>query len=106
MRSGASLTASRGPLLVQADAGIDWLLGGDEHGFDALGRANIGIGFGSRSTMLTAELDNVLLMSSQQQFHTLALGGTIAISTVWVSASMVFSYAGTTSFLGSVGRDL
>ena len=107
VRSGASLTASRGPLLVQVDAGLDWLLGGDEHGLDAVGRANVGVGLGSRSTMLTAELDNAFRLSgSQTQFHALALGGTITFPMVWISGSLVFSYAGTTSFLGSVGHDL
>jgi hypothetical protein len=106
VRSGASLTASRGHFLVQADAGIDWLLGADQHRFDALGRANVGVGFGTRSTMLTAELDNALSLSGQQRLHALAFGGTVLYSTVWISASLVFSYDGTTSFLGSVGRDL
>src|SRR5258705_5668454 len=37
--------------------------------------------------------------------HALALGGTIAFATVWISASLAFSYAGTSSFLGSVGHE-
>lgn len=107
VRSAASLTAAHGPFVAQVDAGIDWLLGGDDHGFDPLGRANVGVGIGSRSTLLTAELDNSIHLSgSQTQFHALALGGTIAFPAVWISASLVFSFAGTTSFLGSVGHDL
>lgn len=107
VRSGASITASRGIFLLQADAGLDWLLGGDEAGLDALGRANIGLGLGNRSTMLTAELDNAVHLSGQHtRFHALALGGTLRYPAVWVSASLVFSFAGTTSFLGSVGHDL
>jgi hypothetical protein len=106
LRTGASLTASRGPFLVQADAGVDWLLGADEHGFDPLARANIGVGLGSRSTMLTAELDNAMPLSGEPSLHTLAAGGTVTYSRLWISASLVFSFAGTTSFLGSVGHDL
>ncbi|MDB4956510.1 MAG: hypothetical protein JWO36_4079 [Myxococcales bacterium] len=107
VRSGASVTATRGPFLVQIDAGLDWLLGGDEHGFDAFGRANFGVGLGTHSTMLTAELDNALRLSDPHaRLHTLALGGTLAFPMVWVSASLVFSYVGTTSFVGTVGRDL
>lgn len=107
VRSGVNVTTSRGPLLVQLDAGIDWLLGGDQHGFAALGRANVGVGFGSRSTMLTAELDNAVgLAGPRARFHALALGGTLAYPTLWIGASLVFSDAGTISFLGSVGRDL
>lgn len=107
VRSAASLTAAHGPFVAQIDAGIDWLLGGDEQGFDPLGRANVGVGLGSRATMLTAELDNSIHLSgSQTQFHALALGGTLTFPAVWISASLVFSFAGTTSLLGSVGHDL
>lgn len=107
VRSGASVTASRGPLLVQVDAGLDWLLGGDEQGFDPVGRANLGIGLGSRSTMLTAELDNaVRLTGAQTRFHALALGGTLSFPAVSVGASFVVSYSGTMGFLGTVAHDL
>jgi hypothetical protein len=107
LRSGASITTGLGPFVTQADAGIDWLLGGDDQGFDPLGRANIGVGFGSRSTMLTAELDNAIHLSgSGSDFHAVALGGTIAFSAVWISASLAFSFASTTSVLASVGYDL
>jgi hypothetical protein len=107
LRTSASLTAARGPFIVQADGGLDWALGGDQHGFDVLARANVGVGFGSRQTMLTAELDNSLdLSGSQAEFHALALGGTLTFPVLWVSASLVFSFAGNTSFLGSVGHDL
>lgn len=107
VRSGASLTARRGPFLVQVDAGLDWLLGGDEHGFDALGRANVGVGLGTRSAMLTAELDNTLRLSDPgRRLHALAFGGTLAFPVMWVTASLAFSDAGTITFLGSVGHDL
>ncbi|MBA3398140.1 MAG: hypothetical protein H0T89_36275 [Deltaproteobacteria bacterium] len=106
LRSAASLTATRGRLLVQADAGLDLPLGADQHAVDALGRANVGIGFGTRSTMLTAELDNTLRLSDARTFHAFALGGTVALPVLWISASFAFSFTGTTSFLGSVGRDL
>jgi|GEM_PF-3221983 len=107
LRSGASLTASRGIVLVQVDAGIDWLLGADERGFDPLGRANIGVGLGSRSTMLTAELANTLhLAGSHDRLQALALGGTLVFPILWVTTSLVFSDSGSISFLGSVGRDL
>lgn len=105
-RSGASVVAARGLFVVQLDAGIDWILGGDEHSFDALGRANVGVGFGTRQTMLTAELDNSLRLSGQQGFHTLALGGAVAYRPVWFTASLVFSSANNTSFVGAVGHDL
>jgi hypothetical protein len=107
LRSGASLTASRGHFLVQVDAGFDWMMGGNERGLDVLGRANIGVGFGSRASMLTAELNNVFRLSSQHpDLHALAVGGTVSLPIMWMSASLVFSEAGTTSFLGTVGRDL
>jgi hypothetical protein len=106
VRSGASYVAARGPFLVQADAGIDWLFGGDEHGFDPLGHANLGIGFGSHTTMVTAELANALRFTGTQSYETVALGGTLVYASVWITASLGFSFSGTTSFLGSVGYDL
>jgi hypothetical protein len=107
VRTSASLTVARGLWVVQADAGLDSLLGGDEHELGVLGRANLGIGFGSRSTMLTAELDNSLpVTEGLPRLHALALGGTVTYSMVSISACLVFSYAGTTSFLTSVGYDL
>jgi len=109
LRSGASLTASSGLALVQLDAGVDWLLGGDERGVDPLARANIGIGIGldSPSAMLTFEFDNsIRVLDSQTQFHAFALGGTIALSKVWFTTGLVLADGWTTSVLGSVGHDL
>ncbi len=107
LRSSASLNAWRGLFLLQVDAGLDWLLGGDDHAFDVLGRANVGVGFGTHSTMLTAELNNSIpLTGVRARLHAVALGGTVVYRALWISASLAFSDAGTTSFLGSVGHDL
>ncbi len=107
VRTAASLTMNRGLFVVQADAGIDWMLGADGRGFDPLGRANLGVGLGTRSTIVTAELSNLVRIGGgSEHLHSLALGGTIAMRIVWVSASLAFSDHGTTSFLGSVGHDL
>lgn len=107
VRSAASLTAARGRFVVQADTGVDWLLGGDERALDALLRANVGIGVGSRATMLTVELDNAIRASDPDvRLHTLALGGTLAFAATWLSASFAFSHTGTLSLMGTVGRDL
>ncbi len=107
VRSAASLTATYEPLVVQIDAGIDWLLGGDEQRYDALGRTNIGIGLGSRTAMLTAEFANsVRLTGAHTQLHALALGASCSFPVLWVSGSLVFSDSGATSTLISVGRDL
>jgi hypothetical protein len=106
LRSAASLTTTRGSLVLQADAGVDLPLGADQHMVDALGRANLGIGFGTSSTMLSAELDSTLRLSDSRTFHSIALGGTLANPVLWVSASLAFSFTGTMSFLGSVGHDL
>lgn len=106
LRSGASLTASQGRAVVQVDAGLDAPLGAAERGVDLLGRANIGVGIGSRSTLLTAELDNTLhLAGAHEWLHALAVGGTVSYPIVWISASLVFA-PDTITFLGTVGRDL
>lgn len=106
LRSSANLTMTRGRVVLQGDAGLDVPLGADQRAIDVLGRANIGVGYGTRSTILSAELDNTLRLSDSHAFHSFAVGGTISYPVLWVSASLAFSFAGTTSFLGSVGRDL
>lgn len=107
VRSSASLTMTRGLFVVQADTGIDWMLGAPGRGFDPLAHASLGVGLGTRSTILTAELSNLLRIGSgAEHVHALALGGSIALPVLWVSASLAFSDRGTTSFLGSVGHDL
>jgi hypothetical protein len=107
VRSGASLTSSRPRYLVQLDTGIDWLFGGDENGLDPIARANVGIGFGTRSTMLTAEVDNAIdLLGRHAHLHAVAVGATLAYPMISMSASVALSYAGTMSFLGTVGHDL
>ena len=107
VRSAASLTVTRGLFVVQADTGIDWMLGAAGRGFDPLAHANLGVGLGTRSTLITAEISNLMrLGSGSEHLHSIALGGTIALPILWVSASLAFSDRGTTSFLGSVGHDL
>ncbi len=107
LRSGASLCASKGQILIQVDTGVDWLFGNDDHGVIALARANVGVGLGTRSRMLTFEFANSLQLSGTQTwFHALALGGTMVFPQVWLTASVALSDSGTTSILGSVGHDL
>jgi len=107
IRTAASLSSSNRGYVVQADAGIDWLIAGDAESFDALARANIGVGVGSRRGVLTAELDNsVHLSGSYEHIHTFALGGTLVLPFVWLGASLGISFSGTTSLLASVGHAL
>jgi len=106
VRSAASLTTTRGHFVLQADTGLDLPFGADQHAVDVLARANVGLGLGTRSTMLTAELDNAVRISDARTFHAVALGGTVAYPALWVSASLSFWFSGTMSFLGTVGRDL
>jgi len=107
IRSAASLTTTYEPLVLQIDAGVDWLLAGDQESFDALGRTNIGVGLGSRTAMLTAEFTNsIRLTGAHTQLHALALGASFSFPVLWISGSLVFADSGSTSILTSVGHDL
>lgn len=107
VRTGTSFTRTRDRLVLQVDAGIDWLLSTDERGFDALARINGGIGFGSRTGIVTFELDNsIRLGDPSKRLHALGLGGTVSLSRFWLSGCLSIAQTGDTSFSTSVGHDL
>lgn len=106
MRTGASLTRSLSRLTFQADAGVDWLAGGDE-GFDALVRANAGVGIGIRSLLLGLELTNAVRVSdASRRLHVLGLSGTFWMEYVWLTMFVGGTADGTIAITGSVGYEL
>ncbi|MEO7094463.1 MAG: hypothetical protein ABI175_14505, partial [Polyangiales bacterium] len=107
LRTGTSLTRITERLVLQVDLGVDWLFGSDERGFDAMVRANGGVGFGTRTAILTFELDNsVRLSDTSQRLHSIGLGGTVSFARFWLSACVSLAQTGHTSFSTSVGHDL
>lgn len=107
VRTGASLSWGRGLVVAQADVGIDWMLGASDHAFDALTRANVAVGLGTRATLLTLEFDNAMRLSDPaHRLHAVGVGATIAFPVLWISTCLSFAQTGTTSFMTSVGHDL
>ena len=107
LRTGSSFTRITERMVVQVDLGIDWLFGSDDHGFDAMVRANGGVGFGSRTAIVTFELDNsVRLSDTSQRLHSIGMGGTVSYASFWLSACVSLAQTGHTSFSTSVGHDL
>jgi hypothetical protein len=107
LRTGASITRSQTHVVLQGDAGIDWLLGGESSSVDALVRANAGIGVGVRSARLTHELANTMRVSDpSRQHHMIGRGGTVWLNSIWFTAFGSRSFDGNTAITGSVGYEL
>lgn len=107
LRTGSSLTRISERMVLQVDLGIDWVFGSNDHGFDAMVRANGGVGFGSRTAIVTFELDNsVRLSDTAQRLHSIGIGGTVSVAQFWLSACVSLAQTGHTSISTSVGHDL
>jgi hypothetical protein len=106
IRTGSSLTRSHSRFVLQADGGVDWLLGG-QSSFDALVRANGGVGLGIRSGLLSVELSNVLRVSDPtRHVHALGLGGTFWMEQLWITLFASSSFEGHIALTGSLGYEL
>lgn len=107
LRTGSSFTRIRERVVLQADLGVDWLFGSDARGFDALLRANAGVGFGTRTAIVSFELDNTVSLSdATRRLHSLGLGGTVTFAQFWLSACASITPTGATALNTSVGHDL
>lgn len=107
LRTGATLVKQQRYLVFQADAGVDWLFGGQQSSVDALLRANAAVGFGFRSAMISLELANALRVSSpSRQLHAVSSGLTFWFAYGWVTGSVSYGTAGDTAIGLSVGYEL
>ena len=107
VRTSTSLTRVRDRVVLQADLGVDWLLGGEDGAFDALVRAGGGVGFGSRRALLTFEASSAVRASDPgRRIIAAAVGRTLAFARVWVTAGVSITQDGTPAILTTVGHDL
>lgn len=109
VRTGASLTRASDHFVLQADGGIDWLLGGGENAaaLDPLLRANFGVGFGARATLFTVEISNTIRLSEpSNRIHAFAFGGTIWYRQLWLTPSLSLTFEGHAAITASVGYEL
>lgn len=107
IRTGANLTRVTRRFVLQGDAGIDWLVAGEPSALDALARANVGVGFGSRSALIHLELTNTISISDpSRRLHSIGFGGGIRIVKGWLSGVFSHCISGDTSLTAAVGYEL
>lgn len=107
VRTSANWTHVIKRFVFQGDAGVDWLLGGEPRAFDALARANVGLGFGSRSRLLSVELTNTVpVVAVDRWLLGVDLAGAWRIEGFWISAALSYSVFGDTAFTTAVGYEL
>jgi hypothetical protein len=107
IRTSTSLTRSMNRLVVQADAGIDWMLGGEPAALDALARLNLGLGFGSRAAVLQVELTNTLSISHvDRRLHGVGFGGGVGVVGVWLSGMVTYCVSNDVAITAAVGYAL
>lgn len=91
-------------LVWQADAGVDWLVGGREHEVDPLVRLNGAVGVGVRSTLFSLELANVMrLQEPSRTLHTGAFATTLWLQHFWLTAAASLSHEGDFGITTSAG---
>lgn len=91
-RTSASVGARYRRLVLQADAGIDWAMGGRGDGLDPLARVNVAAGYGVRSLLISLEASNVArVLDPSERLHALALGTTLWLGDVWLNGALSLS---------------
>lgn len=107
MRTGASLTHQRSGIVAQVDGGIDWLFAGQQHPFDAVAHANIGVGVGVRAAMLGVELSNAVLVSDpSRHVDAVALTGTVWFVGSYLTTALSRAFSGASLVTVGVGYEL
>ncbi|MBL0219918.1 MAG: hypothetical protein IPQ07_39385 [Myxococcales bacterium] len=107
IRTSTNLTRSLKRFVVQADAGIDWLLGGEPSALDALARFDLGLGFGSRAALLELELTNTMSIADlDRRLHGIGFGGGVRVYRVWLSAIVTYCISNDLAITAGVGYAL
>lgn len=107
LRTSTSLVHTTKRFVLQGDGGLDWLLGGEPRPVDVLARANLGLGFGSRTAILSVELSNtVSLTDLDRRLHSVGFGGGASIAGMWLSGLLSYCVSGGTAFTTAVGYEL
>ena len=107
VRTGASLTHQRERLVLQGDAGIDWLLGGPNSSLDALARANAGVGLGFQSVLVGLEVANTVRISEpSRHLHVMGVSGTFWVNQIWCTGFASRSLDGEMAVTGAIGYEL
>ena len=106
VRTGTSVLKRWSYLVAQADAGVDWLFGG-QRSFDALLRVNAGVGAGVRSLLFTVELSNAIRASDPaQRIDAIGIATTYWVDRIWLAAVVSTTFDGHRSVTGALGYEL
>jgi hypothetical protein len=107
VRTSTSLTRTMNRFVLQADAGFDWLLGGEPTALDVLARANLGVGFGSRTAIVAVELSNTMALTDlDRRLHAAGLSGGAHVAGFWFSGLLSYCINGGAAFTAGVGHEL
>ena len=107
LRTSASLTRTRHFLVLQGDAGIDWIVGDDDRPIDPLLRANAGIGIGLRSAVASVQLSSAMLAADPSRaLGAVAFAVTLTLAGVWVTGAASESTRGSGQLSLGVGYAL
>jgi hypothetical protein len=99
-RTSASVSAVYRRVVLQADGGLDWAIGGRDSAVDPLARLNVGVGFGMKSLMVSIELANVMrLLEPSEYLMSLSAGPTLWLGDVWLNGTMSVSNEAETGVL-------
>ena len=86
VRTSASLTRRRKYIVLEGDAGVDWILDGQRAPVEAVLRANAGLGLGTRAGLVSLELSNAVLASDpSRRLTAVGLGGTAWLAGFWLT---------------------
>lgn len=107
VRTSSNLTRVGRRFVFQADAGIDWLLGGASAAFEPFARANAAVGFGGRSGLIGVEVANTVSITDlDHRLHGAGLSGGVRLMGIWVSALLSYSINGDAAFTTGLGYEL
>ncbi len=85
IRTSASIVHTTPLFVIQADLGVDGVFGQPSSTFDALGRLNLGLGFGAPWALAGVELTNTVVLSDVgRRMHGIGVGGAFRVGKVSV----------------------
>ena len=88
VRTSASLTRRRRYVVLEGDAGVDWIMDGQRAPLEAVLRANAGVGVGVRAGVVSFEIANAVLASDlSRRLTSVGVAGTGWIAGFWLTVS-------------------
>lgn len=107
VRTSASLTRRRRYLVLEGDAGVDWVLDGQRAPVEPVLRANAGLGIGVRAGLVSLEISNAVLASDpSRRLTAVGVAGTAWLAGFWLTATAAESLDSQGQFSIGFGHEL